>query len=172
MPEISNSFKQLLLVLQQFDVEYVLDGGLACIFHGSTAQTLDIDIVPKRNIENLNKLASAMKSINSKLRGKNLENVEIPISGALLNNIGIGTWTTDLGDLDVIDGIPAGEGKTNYGYEKLKEANLKIPYGENAIFIASLEDVVWSKRAADRPKDHKTLPELEELLKKQAENNS
>ena len=50
-------------------------------------------------------------------------------------------------------------------FESLRSRSTRVLFGRGHILVASLEDVVKSKRAADRPKDRAVLPVLEETLR-------
>ena len=71
------------------------------------------------------------------------------------------TLITDEGPIDLCfqpEGFPA-------GYETLTEASVVIAVGAVDVPVASLADVVASKRAAGRPKDIDALPALETYLR-------
>ncbi len=68
--------------------------------------------------------------------------------------------TTDAGDLDVTF-CPSG----TPGLSDLLRDALEIEVADRLqIFVASLEDVIRSKQAADREKDRLALPRLRRLL--------
>lgn len=50
----------ILRVLQEHEVDYVLIGGMAAIFHGSPVLTQDVDITPAVNAANLSRLSDAL----------------------------------------------------------------------------------------------------------------
>ena len=67
------------------------------------------------------------------------------------------TLITDSGPLDVCfepAGFPS-------GYEQLSRQAITIVVGSTDVVDASLADVIRSKRAAGRPKDIVSLPDLE-----------
>jgi len=49
------------------------------------------------------------------------------------------------------------------GYEGIRARSVRFAIDELAIHVASLDDIIRSKTAADRPKDHATLPILHAL---------
>ena len=49
-------------------VRYVLIGGFAAAIHGSPLPTSDVDIVPARDGDNLERLARALNRLNARLR--------------------------------------------------------------------------------------------------------
>lgn len=85
-----------------------------------------------------------------------------------LERLRVSTWTTDAGPMDVLLDIPDERG-VRLGYDDL------VPRGEQRdaagvrVVVASLDDIVQSKRWANRLKDHDALPELESILRQQIE---
>ena len=75
---------------------------------------------------------------------------------------GILNLTTRAGALDV-SFTPAGTD----GYDDLRRDAVKLDAPEGvATLVASLADIIRSKRAADREKDRLALPRLQELLER------
>jgi hypothetical protein len=68
--------------------------------------------------------------------------------------------TTEAGDLDLAF-CPSGTD----GFSDLRRDAIEIEVADRLhIFVASLEDVIRSKQAADREKDRLALPRLRRLL--------
>lgn len=65
---------------------------------------------------------------------------------------------TRFGELDLVF-KPAG----TRGFAELDERAVSVPLGGVSVRVASLEDVIRSKEAAGRPKDHRALPLLRQL---------
>lgn len=57
------SFRAVLKALHEHDVEYILIGGVAVIFHEVSRVTKDLDIFVKREPENIEKLQCALRSV-------------------------------------------------------------------------------------------------------------
>lgn len=155
-------------VLERHAVHYVLIGGLAAEAHGSQRATFDIDIVPERAEDNLEHLADALRELD----GQVIHNV-VREAGAVEVHIERPVWSVEIfgnnpflhvrtvaGDIDVLlapDGLPG-------GYSQLLPGSIIIRPHNIAIRLAALEDLIKSKRASNRAKDHISLPELEALL--------
>ena len=58
----------ILEVLDRHQVEFVLVGGLGARAHGATRPTSDIDLVPRGEHSNLERLAAALKELGARLR--------------------------------------------------------------------------------------------------------
>lgn len=154
-------------VLDRYGVEYLLVGGVSARIHGATRDTKDLDCLPRTTTENLGRLAASMRELRARLRVEGLSDEEsrqlqVPIDAAMLHNMDISTWRTDAGDLDVLTGMPARDGRRQ-GYEELLARAKVAQVGALTIHVASLEDVIASKEWADRPKDRQALEELRSL---------
>lgn len=149
----------LFATLADHDVAYVLIGGLAAVIHGSTAMTNDADIVPDPEPANLERLASALRALDARLRVADTpEGVAFDPHPALLASMRTLNLTTRCGDLDVAanpDGID--------DLDALAERAVEFEITGQRVRVAALADIIRSKEAAGRPKDNATLPILRAL---------
>lgn len=151
---------ELFACLNRHGVRYVLIGGLAAVLHGSPLPTLDADICPARDAENLTRLASALDELDARIRSTDTPGgVTFPRDAAFLAGIDLLNLVTRAGDLDLAF-VPAG-GAT---YDDLALRALSVRIRETTIAVAALADVIRSKEAANRPKDQRSLPLLRQLL--------
>ena len=154
--------ERLLQTLNRHGVVYVIVGGLAAVAHGSTLATADVDLAPARDRPNLDRLGAALREIGARLRTDNEPSgIEFPCDGAFLAaQPTMLNLVTDLGDIDLTI-TPSGFPR---GYDELVLHTLAIDLGDGVLTrIASLDDVIASKRAAGRAKDIAALPHLEAL---------
>lgn len=135
-------------------VRHVMIGGMASTVHGSPTVTGDLDICPERSRANLERLATVLQQIHSRRRGAPPD-VPFILDGATLLAGDSFTFTTDLGDVDVL-GTPSGTG----GYEDLRAGAEEVAIDGLVVPVASIDDLMRMKRAAGRRKD---LIELEVL---------
>lgn len=146
-------------VLDQHAVDYVLIGGLAAVLHGSTAMTNDADILPDADPANLERLGAALGELEARLRvDDNPDGVAFEPHPSLIASMAMLNLTTRCGDLDLTF-TPAGLD----GYGGVRERSVVFEVGGLQIHVAALADIIASKTAADRPKDHATLPILHAL---------
>jgi hypothetical protein len=148
--------------LAKRNVRYVLIGGLAAAAHGSTLPTEDVDVVPARNRANLDNLAAALSDLGARIRAdREPDGIEFPCTGAFIAAMSaMLNLVTDAGDVDLVM-QPAGFPD---GHEALAPASVALELGDGVVVqVASLADVIRSKRAANRPKDVAALPYLEAL---------
>lgn len=154
--------EHLLRTLNRHGVAYVLVGGFAAVAHGSSLLTEDVDVAPARDRANLDRLAAALGELGARLRAANEPaGVGFPCDGGflaaqplMLNLI------TVAGDLD----LTLAPAAFPNGYDDLVGDAVAIDLGDGMVTqVASLRDVIASKRAAGRTKDLAALPHLEAL---------
>ena len=147
-------------ILNQEGVEYVVLGGFAAILRGSPITTHDLDVIPWRDRSNLDRLGRALTRMNAKIRVAG-DPVPTKIDGAFLANMPhMLNLVTDFGEMDLTFS-PAGSAGDFEGWKK--GATLENIEGDLMVLVASLDDIIDSKRAANRPKDKMALPYLESL---------
>jgi hypothetical protein len=135
-------------------VDFIVIGGLAATIHGAALPTEDVDILYDRSPSNLERLAAVLEGLPVRLRGA--EDLPLRVDAALLRNGDRFTFTSPLGDLDI---LATADGAQPYGELKARAQWLEI--GSHRVAVASLDDLIAMKRAAGRPKD---IPKLTELL--------
>jgi hypothetical protein len=151
-------------VLAEHDVSYVVIGGIAARLHETGHATVDIDVCPSRAKENLARLAAALRALGARLRVEgDAAGVAFEPHADLLANVTTMTLITREGPVDLCF-APAGFAA---GYDDLAPRAITVHLANVDIPVASLEDMVESKRAAGRPKDIAALPTLEAHLQRQ-----
>ncbi len=151
--------RDILRALEDAGVAYVVIGGLAAILHGSPVYTGDADVCPEASDENLEKLARALSQLRARIRIGKDEPVALPFDGRLLASARVWNLVTDHGILD-LSFEPAGTA----GYPDLIRHAVALEVADElTVMVASLDDVIRSKEAANRAKDHLTLPTLRKL---------
>ncbi len=160
--------EQVIEVLDRHGVQYLLVGGVAALLHGAHRPTLDFDLLPRSDEENLNRLAAALVELDAYLRVGGLTDDEarsLPtvIDGRSLRGMEISTWRTAAGDVDVLRHLRAEDGE-RVDFEDLSQRALGVEVIGIDVRVVGLRDLIESKRCAGRDKDHEALPELERLL--------
>jgi len=146
--------------LDRGGVRYVLIGGLAAVLQGSPLPTLGIDICPAPDDANLVRLAATLKQIDARVRAADIpEGIPFACEASFLKNVQVLNLVTRFGDLD-LSFRPSG----TEGFDDLAQHALEVSIGRLRVQVAALEDIIRSKEAANRPKDHRTLPVLRQLL--------
>ena len=154
---------RILAALHEAKVRFVLIGGMAAVLHGDAGVTVDLDITPAFQQANLRRLASALRSLDARVRAAGApEGLPFDCSAEFLQGLGphgILNLTTNAGALDLAF-RPAGTS----GYSDLKRSAAAVEAVPGVLIpVASLADVIRSKSAADREKDRRALPRLREL---------
>ncbi len=170
----------LLRALDEHHVDYVLVGGFATRLHGAQRQTLDLDVLPANNHDNLTRLADALKSLDafayiSGLSDEEARNLPVPLDAEWLAAREISNWRSTAGDVDVMLTMPDDTG-TRHGYDTYNTNATTITYTADnkatiEVRVAALDDIIASKQHADRPKDHDALTELCALRDKSVEDD-
>lgn len=148
----------MLQVLHRHGVRYVLIGGLAAAIHGSPYVTVDVDVAPAADAENLERLSLALRDLEAQVRAEG-ETFPFDHDGPSLALNAIWNLTTRFGDLDLAL-RPSGTA----GFDDLTRAAEDLEVLGVEVRVASLADVVRSKAAAGRRKDAAQLPLLRRLL--------
>jgi hypothetical protein len=150
-------------VLQDHDVAFVIIGGIAARLHDTGHATVDVDICPSRDESNLTNLALALRALGTRLRVEgDPDGVTFDPHPDMLRRVSTMTLITAHGPLDLCF-TPAGFAD---GYPALQRHAVVIRVADTDLPVASLDDVVASKRAAGRPKDIVALPALEAHLRR------
>jgi hypothetical protein len=135
-------------------VRFVVVGTVSAILQGAPLVSLDIDIVPERSEANLWNLSRFLRGIGAEVRGAG--KVTNHPDGDWLNAASFWNFQTPLGDLDVLF-VPLG----TTGFDSLSSHAVSVDLGEDlVVLVASLDDLIAMKEAANRPKDHLALPIL------------
>lgn len=152
--------EEIFRVLDHHQIKYVVIGGIAATLHGSNLRTGDVDICPARDPRNLDLLAAALREMGARIRTADVpEGLPFACDAQFLAGIDLLNLVTRFGDFDV-SFVPAG----TTGFEDLARHAVRIELAPIIVPVASLEDVIRSKRAAGRVKDLQQIPTLEILL--------
>jgi len=147
----------LLGVLVAHGIDFVVVGGLALVFHGSTRITQDLDICYSTEPTNLHVLGEALVEMEARLFGIEDDVPFVPDSRTL-GKTEILTLSTRLGKLDLLS-RPSGAPP----YSELRHRAERITVGSFAILVAGPEHLIAMKRAAGRTKDLADIEELEAI---------
>lgn len=152
----------MIRVLANHDVRYVLIGALAARLQGFPRVTADADIAPARETSNLERLASALRELEARVFTESVpEGLPFDCTAEALARAEIWNLATSAGRLDLAF-LPAGTG----GYDDLVRTALEYEVFGVRLRVASLEDIIRSKEASDRPQDRQDVLVMREMLRR------
>lgn len=153
----------LLLVLTEAGIEFIVIGGVAVGVHGFIRATKDLDIVPSDDIENLRRLASLFAEIDAQHVGLgDFDASEFPYDPTDPSELAQGgnfRLETRLGPIDVMQWVEGIE--TDPAYRELASQAVPVSFRGTQIKVCSLDHLLAMKRAAGRPQDLEDLRRLE-----------
>lgn len=114
--------------------------------------TKDLDLCPAWSESNLERLASARKDLETRLRiGEgSIETLHVELDAKSIARFEVGTWRTIAGDVDVLLGIPHESPWKLARYDHLIDDASALDISGRRVLVASLEDIIRSKEIADR----------------------
>ncbi len=157
MPEPQVDYRTAFRLLTDSKVRFVVVGGVAMHLHGASNLTLDVDISYDRAPENLQALANALSGQHPRLRGAPPGLPFVFDARTLRNALNI-TLETDIGDFDIL-AVPDGVDSFDGLWERAEPMDLN----GLLVRVASVDDLVAMKRAADRLKDRTHIQLLEAI---------
>jgi hypothetical protein len=154
---------ELLQSLADTRVDYVLVGGLAVQLHGFLRATVDIDLVLAMNDENLDRFIMVAKQFGLQ------PVIPVPID-ALKNAQQIDKWHQEKGMLafalrepqiggSVVDVLV----RPDVSFDTLSASAVEGKLFGRKVMIASIDNLIAMKRAANRPKDQLDIAALEKI---------
>jgi len=150
-------FAEILRLLAENDVEFIVVGMAAGILHGAPVTTVDLDLVHRRGRENVARLLRVLSELDATYRHdpRGLRPTESHLVGP-----GHQLLATRLGDLDCLGTIDQ-----DRGYEELLGETVPMSLaGGLGIRVLSLPALIEAKERAGRPKDRAALPVLKATL--------
>ncbi len=139
-------------LLAKHRLEAVLIGNAAAALQGSPVTTLDLDFMFRKTRPNLGKLKRLADDLDALVLRP-----YYPASG--LYRVVRDRDGVQLDFMTKIDGIRS--------FSSLRARATRVPFGGHELLVASLSDIIRSKKAADRPQDRAILPILKKTLHEQ-----
>jgi hypothetical protein len=147
--------ERILEALAEHAVDYVVVGGLAVQTHGHVRTTVDIDVYPRPEPDNLARLADALNALDARILNLGSEGVQI--DARTLPRATLWQFETAHGAIDVIHDAPGAP-----PYSELRARALEIQLGGIKLAVAGRDDLISMKRASARPVDLEDLAALTE----------
>jgi len=154
--------KLLFATLARHDVRFVLIGALAAKLQGFPRFTRDADITPARESDNLQRLAAALRELDARIYTEQIpEGLAFDCSPQMLARAEIWNLVTKAGRLDL-----AFQPSGTEGFDDLARGAVRFDLFGYPLLAASLEDIIRSKTAANRPQDRQDVEVLKAILKR------
>jgi hypothetical protein len=152
------SFREILQVLNKYEVDYIVVGGVAAVIHGAPITTFDLDTLVRVNTVNAGRLLQALTALEARFREHQAHltptQQDILAGGHML-------LMTRAGPLDVLGYI--GDGQR---YEELVTASSEVAMDVGAIRVLDLDELIRQKKVLGRTKDRAVAGLLEEVLRR------
>lgn len=143
-------------VFNRHGLRYVLIGGVAARLHGSIRKTGGVDICPEPTRDNAGRLAQVLSEMAAKIYVDEGCPV-LPFSADASSMLGqqLINVLTKFGRLDIVWNPPGTDGYADL----MRDAVVMNVFGHE-VRVASIDALIRSKRAVDRPKDREVIADL------------
>jgi hypothetical protein len=136
-------------LLEHHRLEAILVGNAGAAVQGAPVTTVDLDFLFRKTPANIGKLKKIARDLDAVVFRP-----FYPATGMF--RLSRDTDNLQLDFMVEIDGIRSFEG--------LRRRSRRVPFGAASLSVASLPDIIKSKKAAGRPKDRAVLYVLENAL--------
>ncbi len=149
MSKGNQKFNQMLDVLNKHSVVWMLNGGYAIQLVHDNYTTTDVDILADDTRLNLERLWDALRELEAKIYIRGRGEFELPDDPYALAERAVWNFICPLGRLDVMTMVSS----TKKTFQDLRGRAVILDVDGTEILSSSLDDVLESKRLADRQKD-------------------
>jgi hypothetical protein len=174
-PSRPPDIEHLLKVLDRWEVDYILVGSVAAAVYGVQVQAGDMDVVPNRDQDNLEKLIKVLAEIEAAPLGPFgewhlLETGEWKWSEAPTTEQELADWTPDSGDLRSLDhlfGTRLGNldvvPEIAGSYDALRPRALNRSWHGCNVWVAHLDEILARLTVPRREKDRDRVHALRKI---------
>ena len=142
--------KELLKLLREHKVRFVVIGATAFPVHGYSRATLDIDLFIKPEASNAKRVLKALSEFGYDVS-------DITIDDLLTKKVLIRQYLVETDLHPFVKGVT---------FDRIWANKTKAKFGDSFVWFASLDDLIKMKQAAGRPKDIEDLKFLRRLKQK------
>jgi hypothetical protein len=143
--------RALLARLNKHEVDFVIVGGVACVLHGASYVTYDLDICIRLAADNFYRIQAALQDLHPYHRLA-ANKLPLELTAELCTRLKNIYLQTDFGTLDCLGEIL---GIGNFDQVAVCSISMSLPFG--ACRVLSLEALITAKEAAGRDKDSRAL---------------
>ena len=150
--KVEKDYEELLQLFNKHNVKYCIVGSYALAFYARPRYTKDMDILVGHSPENARRILTALREFG--FGSLSLSEQDFTEPGQIIQ-LGYEPVRIDL--ITSIKGMD---------FEKIWENRSWGQYGRQKVFFISLNDLMESKKKADRNQDRVDLEVLKEVMKK------
>ena len=158
MQNTTSDFLEILRTLSEYKVDFIVVGGVCAVLHGAPMATFDLDVVHSRSADNLERLLSALHTLDAYYRDRPGQRLQPKLSH--LASPGHQLFLTRFGPLDILGTIG-----NRLSYSDLITGTVQLQLDDLELRMLTLESLIETKRAAGRDKDKAVLALLNQTLK-------
>jgi hypothetical protein len=144
--EVQQDFRDLLVLFNAHGVDYVIVGAYALAYHGAPRYTGDMDIFVRPDLENAQRILSALVEFGFGSLGLTVEDFTAPDKVIQIGVIPV--------RVDIVTSL------TGVSWEEAHAGRVAGPYGDLEVYYLGKEQFILNKRAIGRKKD---LADLEAI---------
>lgn len=142
----SDDFDRIVASLIKHQVDFMIIGGFAVVYHGHVRATKDLDLYVRRTEENASRVVAALEEVGF---GSPEMTAEVFTAD---NGISLGTRPLQIDVMSNLRGVD---------FDKAWARRESGSFGRETVSYISREDLIINKRAAGRPLDLDDVRELE-----------
>ena len=158
MQNTTSDFLEILRTLSEYKVDFIVVGGVCAVLHGAPMTTFDLDVVHSRSAGNIERLLSALHTLDAYYRDRPGQRLQPKLSH--LASPGHQLLLTRFCPLDILGTIG-----NRLSYSDLITGTVKLQLDDLELRMLTLESLIDTKRAAGRDKDKAVLALLNQTLK-------
>jgi hypothetical protein len=159
---------ELIAALARHNVDFVVIGGVATQVHGHRRTTMDLDLTPDPDPENLRRLGAALAELEARPADSGVREGEI--SAVDPERLAIAAIVPPLltrhGQIHILK-----KPKGARAFDQMRQVALVVDLDGIDVAIVSLDDLIRMKRATGRPRDLDDIATLTEVERQWRGNN-
>jgi hypothetical protein len=149
--------RELFRVLDAHSVDYLVIGGVAAQVHGRRRTTMDLDVTPAPDRDNMDRLASALLALDAHAAALG-PNAPVPSAEQLRVAAIVPPLSTRHGELHIVNDVPGAA-----PYDEMRKRALTADLDGIAVAVVSVDDLIRMKLASGRPRDIEDVETLTSL---------
>jgi hypothetical protein len=146
--EVQPDYRELLALLNEHGVEYMIVGGYALAYHGAPRYTADLDVFVKPDPENSRRIIEALNAFGFEAAGLTPEDFRAPEK---VVQLGVPPVRVDI--LTSLTGV---------SWEEAFSGRTEATYGDVPVYFIGRAHLVANKRALGRKRDFADIEALGE----------